>query len=137
MRDVICSILNRILYSIMERIFAKADQLAGHVKDYVETRIRIAKLDAADKISGIVSNLAAIAIVFLVLFCFLLFASIAGAYAFALWFGEIYWGFLAVAGIYLIAGLFIWISRERILRMPILNALLKELFKEENHDEKN
>ena len=36
-----------------------------------------------------------------------------------------------VAGIYLFFGFMVWVLKERILRLPIMNSMLQHLFKEE------
>jgi hypothetical protein len=43
----------------MERVFAKAEQLADHFKEYVITKIASVKLNAAAKTSHMISNLVA------------------------------------------------------------------------------
>lgn len=121
----------------MEKAFAKAEELAAHVKEYVNNRIASVKLSVAEKSSKIVANLIAKTIVVVVFLFFLVFASIAAGYALAKWTGEFYWGFLIVAGIYLFIGMIIWVAREKILRLPILNAMVKQMFKEEEEDDEN
>ena len=119
----------------MEKTFAKVDELVVHVKAYMNNRIDTVKLNAAEKGSKIMANVITLVISLLVFGLCIVFASFALAFAFAKLTGELYWGFLIVAGIYLLLGFFLWILREKLLRIPILNALLKQLFKEE--DEKD
>ena len=68
---------------------------------------------------------------------FVIFSSVAVAFAFAKLTGEYYWGFLIVAGIYLLIGILVWSLKERILRMPIMNAILQQLFNEEEDSDEN
>jgi Putative Actinobacterial Holin-X, holin superfamily III len=121
----------------MEDTFTKAEELAGHVKEYVNNRISAAKLNVAEKSSLVLANLIAGAIVLAIFIIFILFAGIALAYAFSKWTGEYYWGFLIVAGIYLLLGLLVWVGKARILQLPIMNSLLQQLFTEADNDEKN
>lgn len=121
----------------MESSFSKAEELAAHIKEYLDTRIALFKISVAEKSSKLISNLVAVAFVLMVFVLFILFASIALAYAFAKLTGEYYWGFLIVAGIYLLSGMMIWMMKEKLLRMPIMNAMLKQLFKEAEPDEEN
>lgn len=118
----------------MEQVFTKVEELADHVKEYVNNRITSVKLSIAEKSSELIA--AAIMIVVLLVGCmfFITLISIALAFAFAKITGEYYWGFLIVAGIYLLVGLFIWKTREKIIRLPIMNAMLKKLFKEEDKE---
>ena len=85
------------------------------------------------------ANLIAVAVVLMVFFSFVLFASVALAFVFSKLTGEYYWGFLIVAGIYLLIGLIVWTMKEKLLRLPIMNAMLRQLFKEEDDesDEEN
>lgn len=119
----------------MEKVFAKAEEMAAHVKQYVNNRIASVKLSAAEKSSQIIAGIFAVTIAVIFFIIFLLFISVAAAFALAKFTGEWYWGFLIVAGLYLVTGCFLWFAKEKILRMPIMNAMLKQLFKEENDDE--
>ena len=121
----------------MEKTFAKVEEMAEHVKEYVNNHIASAKLGVADKISGVLANIIAMAVALMVFVFFIVFTSIALAFVFAKLTGEYYWGFLIVAGIYLLIGLLVWAMREKLLRLPIMNAILQQLFKdEEDADEK-
>ena len=121
----------------MEKTFAKAEELAEHIKEYVNIRIDSVKLSAAEKSSKLTANIFAALIAAFVFLLFIVFASTALAFVFSKLTGEFYWGFLIVAGIYLIIGLIVWSMRERILRIPIMNAILQQLFNEEDDDEEN
>lgn len=119
----------------MEKVFAKAEEIAAHVKEYVNNRIASVKLSAAEKSSQIIAGIIAVTIAVIFFIIFLLFISVAAAFALAKLTGEWYWGFLIVACIYLATGSFLWFAKEKILRLPIMNAMLKQLFKEENDDQ--
>ena len=118
----------------MESTFDRVEELADHVKDYVRTKIAAVKLTAAAKTSKLVSNLIAAVVVVGVFLLFVLFASMAGAFALSAWIGKMWAGFLIVSGIYLLLGLIVWKSRERILRIPIMNSLIRQFFKEDEHE---
>ena len=121
----------------MEKTFAKVEEMADHVKEYVNNHINSVKISVAEKTSGILANIIAVAIVLTVFLFFIIFSSVALAYAFAKLTGEYYWGFLIVAGIYLLIGVLVWALKEKLLRMPIMNSILHQLFKdEEEADEK-
>ena len=120
----------------MEKTFAKVEEMADHVKEYVNNHISSAKISVAEKTSGILANIIAVAIVLTVFLFFIIFSSVALAFAFAKLTGEYYWGFLTVAGIYLLMGILVWALKEKLLRMPIMNSILQQLFKDEEADEK-
>ena len=67
-----------------------------------------------------------------VLFLFVIaFGSTAAAWALGEWLGKPYWGFLIVAGFYLLLAIIVWGTRQRLISTPVLNAILKQLYKPE------
>lgn len=116
-------------------IFSKAEDLFGHIKEYVNNRIDSAKLDIADKTSRISANAIAVLIIVLLSLFFILFASIALAQVIGEWIGKSYWGFLIVAGIYLLLAFIIRIGKNKLLRLPIMNAILRQLFNDNDHEQ--
>ena len=119
----------------MEKTFAKAEELAAHVKEYVNNRVAAAKLSIAEKTSKLAAKIIAIIIVALVFFLFLIFASTALAYALSKLTGELYWGFLIVGAIYFVLVVIIWKSKERFIRLPIMNAILGQLFNDADEED--
>ena len=118
----------------MEDIFTKAESLAAHVKEYADNRVATLKLKTAEKTSAIAANIIAVIIVGIVFLLFFVFASIALAYVLADVTGKISLGFLLVAGFYLVAAIIIWFGRKKIIMLPVLNGILKQLFKEDEED---
>ena len=119
----------------MEKAFAKVEELADTVKDYVNTRIESAKLNIAEKSSAVIANLVAGLIVVSFFMLFFLFGSIALAFGLSEWIGKTWSGFLIVAGLYLLIGLVVWTARVKIIQLPIMNALIKQLFGEEDEED--
>lgn len=119
----------------MEKAFARVEELADTIKDYVNTRIESVKLNAAEKTSAVIANVLAGIVVALVFFFFIIFASIALSFGLGEWIGKTWAGFLIVAFLYLLMGIIVWAARGKIIRMPIMNALIQQLFKNEEEDE--
>ncbi len=119
----------------MEKTFAKVEELADTVKDYVNNRIESAKLTAAEKSSAVIAALIAGLIVAVVLMFFVVFAGIALSLVLSEWIGETWAGFLIVAGLYLLLGIIIWTARDKMIRLPIMNALIKQLFGEDDEED--
>jgi hypothetical protein len=119
----------------MSELFAHIEELAGNARDYINTRVEVVKLNAAAKVSSVTSNLIAGIIVAVVFVFFLFFGGMAAGFALGEWLGKTYWGFLIVAGLFLLAGIIVWIARERMIRIPIMNAIIQQLFKENEHHE--
>ncbi|MFM6924489.1 MAG: phage holin family protein [Ferruginibacter sp.] len=119
----------------MEKAFEKIEELADNIKQYVNNRVDAVKLTAAEKSSAIIANLIAGLIVATVFMFFIVFASIALSLLLGNWIGSTWAGFLIVAGLYLLTGMIVWTAREKIIRLPIMNALIKQLFGEEDEED--
>jgi len=72
----------------------------------------------------------------LVFFLFLLLICIAGAIAIGQWVESFWMGFVVVGGIVLIVGLILWITKDWLIRRPIMNALINAMF-DKDEDEKD
>jgi len=121
----------------MKETFAKVEEMADHVKEYMNNRITTVKLKTAEKSSKILAQIIAITVVLVIFLIFIVFAGIALAYAMAKLTGEFYWGFLIVAVLFLLIAWLTWITKEKLIRLPIMNAILHQLFNEEEPDEKD
>jgi fatty acid desaturase len=119
----------------MEKTFERVEELADTIKDYVNTRIDSVKLSAAEKTSAVIANVLAGIVVALVFFFVIIFASLALSFGLGAWIGKTWAGFLIVAGLYLFAGMIVWSARGRLIRMPIMNALIAQLFSHDEDDE--
>lgn len=119
----------------MEKTFARVEELADTLKEYVNIRIESVKLNAAEKSSIVIANLIAGIIVAMVLLLFIIFASVALSYGLGEWIGKTWAGFLIVAGLYLIVGMGVWFARVKIIRLPIMNALIEQLFSKDDEED--
>jgi len=113
-----------------------ADGFVDQVKEYVNIRLAQLKLLFAEKTSKVMSVMIAVVISALVFFLFLVLISIAGAIAIGQWVESFWLGFVIVGGVVLVVGLVLWISKDRLIRKPIMNALIKVMFDKEE-DEKD
>ena len=77
---------------MLQEEFRKAEEMAGHVKDYVNTRIAQVKLSVAEKVSKLMAVLIAGMFVMVLFFLFVLLGSIAAAYAIGIWLGKMWLG---------------------------------------------
>jgi len=119
----------------MENTFAKIEELAATVKDYVNTRIESAKLSVAEKSSAIIANLIAGFIVAGVFIFFVVFGSTALAFALGDWIGKTWAGFLIVAILYLIIGIIVWFARIKLIQLPLMNIFIKQLFSDTDEED--
>jgi hypothetical protein len=120
----------------MAQDFNNAETFVDQVKEYVNTRLAQLKLSFAEKSSKVVSIMIAVVMLALVFFLFLFLACIAGAIAMGLWLESFWLGFVVMAGIVLLAGFILWISKDWLLGRPIMNALINAMFDKEE-DEKD
>ena len=120
----------------MNDTFEKVEGLTDHVKEYINTRVELTKLRIAEKTSLVIADLIAIAIVILLFLLVVVFGSVAGAWALSEWLGKPSLGFLIVAGFYLLLGIIVWIARSRIIRFPVMNAIIKLLHKNDEEEQK-
>lgn len=121
----------------MNDTFEKIEGLSDHVKEYINTRVEITKLRIAEKTSLVIGNFIAAVIIALLFLFVLLFGSIAGAWALSDWIGKPYSGFLIVAGFYLLLGIIVWAARGRLIRFPVMNAIIRMLHKKEDDEDNN
>jgi hypothetical protein len=121
----------------MEKAFAKAEELADTLGEYINTRIRSVKLEAAEKSSVVMADVLSGMIVAVGFIFFIGLGSIALSYGIGEWIGEIWAGFLIVACIYLVTGILVWIMREKLFRIPITNELIRQLFRNEDEEDQN
>lgn len=110
------------------------DQLMDHVEEYIKTRQELARLVVAEKSSVILSSVASNLLIILIFFFVFVFASIALAYGISQVIGQAYSGFLAVSVLYLIIGLALYINRERWLKIPMQNSVIRNFFKKNGHE---
>ena len=111
--------------SNIEALFSKTG-------DYLETRIDLFRLKTIDKTSEVVSSVVTQAVLLLVTTFFILMLSV----GVALWVGDIlgkaYYGFLILAGFYLIVGLIIYALRRQWLKDPISNLIIRKALNQKN-----
>lgn len=119
----------------MSEEFKKIETLADQLKDYVNTRLSQAKLSIAEKVSKVVSVVIVWLMSALVFFLFLVLISVAAAIAMGQWLGSLWLGFVIVAVLVLLFGLLLWLARDRLVRIPIMNTLIQALFEKDEDEE--
>jgi Protein of unknown function (DUF1469). len=106
------------------------ESLLDRVRDYIDTRINLFKLKAIDKTSGILSSIASIICVLLIAFIFIVLLNIGIALLLGDLLGKAYYGFFIVAAFYAIIGIILYSSRDKWIKTPIINGLVKSLLDE-------
>lgn len=102
------------------------ESLFDRTGEYLETRIDLIKLKAVKKSSEVVSSVVSQIILAVVLFFFFLLLNI----GLGLWLGHLmdrnYLGFFTLAAFYLIAGLIIYKVKDKMIKTPVANAIIKK-----------
>lgn len=118
----------------MERTFKNAEDLTASVKEYVETRVDELKINFVEKTSAIISNVLAGILIAVIFSFFIILASVGLAFWLGIQLGSTWLGFLSVAGFYLLFGLVVWLIRGTLIRRPVMNTLIRQLFKTDDDD---
>ncbi len=117
----------------MEENKSLIESLFDKVEAYSKTNIDLYKLKAIDKSADIASSLAT------KLFFVKIVSIIAVIFSIglALWIsdmtGKAYTGFFYVSAFYLVAALILYLFRKVLIKTPISNTIIKQLFKEIDH----
>lgn len=105
--------------NILEPLLEKALQ-------YGQTSVALLKLEAQNKLAAVTGSLARKAVIGLVGFALLLFASIGAALWLGQYWGKPYYGFLIVAAVYaVVLGLLLLIPKA--IKKPVSDATLTQL----------
>lgn len=112
---------------VMENQSSPVESLIDRVKIYVETRIDLLRLKAIDKSSSFLSLLISMVVVILISFIFIMLLNIGVALLIGELIGKSYYGFFIVAGFYLLIGVVLFMFRNKWLKAPIANSMIKNL----------
>ena len=112
----------------MENKPTNVEELFHKLKEYADTRLDLFKLKGINKVSGFMSSFLTMIVLLLLFFAVLFCITIGVALVIGEWIGKVYCGFFIVAGIYLIIGLVLYAMRDKVIKTPVSNKLIKELF---------
>ena len=102
--------------------------IIGQLKEYVETRIKLAKYEAIDRTTTVLARMITDMIVVISLILTFLFLSFSFAFYLSHVFGSYWQGFGCTAIVYLIIAIGIILAKDK-LQQPIVNLFLKRLFR--------
>jgi hypothetical protein len=102
--------------------------LFDQLREYAETRLKLAKYQAIEGGTSIAAGLIADLVTVISLSMAFIFASITLAYYLGTVLGQVWMGFGCVALLYLIIALAIKYNKKR-LEKPIVNAFIQKIFK--------
>ncbi len=111
----------------MEKLATNIDLLFEKTKDYAKTSFKLFKLNAIDKAADISASLTLALAFGIIVAMFSLFISISVSLYIGKLIGENYLGFLIVSGFYLLIGIMLFIFRDKLIKIPITNFIIKKL----------
>jgi hypothetical protein len=111
----------------MEENQSTVESLIDRLKSYAETRIDLIRLKSINKSSSFLALLISMIVVILIGFIAVLMLSVGIALLLGDLLGKNWYGFLIVAGFYLITGLVLYSLRDKWLKKPIANSMIKNL----------
>lgn len=112
----------------------RIEALGEKLKNYLNTRLAEVKLSAAEKTAKILSVLIAVLLAALIFFLFLTLLCIGVALLIGQWVQNYWIGFFITAGLVLVIGAIGWLSKDRWLRIPIMNLLLAVFFTDKDDE---
>ena len=105
----------------------KIERLVSNVKEYAEERMNLIMLNLQEKTAKSIASTASVLIVIVLGIFTLAFLSFALAWFIGQMLEQPYLGFLIVGGVYLIAGILLWVNRVRWIGFPVMNAFIKSI----------
>jgi Putative Actinobacterial Holin-X, holin superfamily III len=108
----------------MESTAQQLKDIISQTGEMVETKAKLWKLKAIDKGSEVISSVISVVAIVLLISLTLIMLSIGLALIIGQWLGEIYYGFLIMAGVYGLAGLFIFVFRKKFIKGPVSNLII-------------
>lgn len=121
----------------MDNLFDDLGNSKKEIQEYIEARLDLIKLQAAENISRMISNTAVIIILGLLSSLILIFLSFSAGYYLSSLLNSNVLGFLCVAGFYLLMLLIILLFRKKIIERPVIKSMVKIFFPKPGEDEKN
>jgi O-antigen ligase len=107
------------------------ESLGKKAGEYLETRIELFKLKAADKSADIVSEMVSRLVLIVFLSLFLLIVNIGIALFIGQVVGKNYYGFFIVAGFYGLCGVLFYLFRNKWVKKPVSDGIIKKMTKDE------
>ncbi len=111
----------------MENKPTSVEELFYKLKNYGDIRLDLFKLKAINKVSSFMSTLIVSVIVIFLLFLVLICVTIGLGLLIGELLGNSFWGFFIMAAIYIIIGLVLYSGRNKFLKQPVSDRLIKEL----------
>lgn len=104
------------------------EKLYDMAGDYLDTRLDLFRMKGTLKASDLLSSIASAVFVGLFILTVFLLLNIGLGF----WLGEVlgktFYGFFALAGFYFLVGLILYLLRDKIVKTPVSNAVIRKIF---------
>jgi hypothetical protein len=107
------------------------EELINKLKEHLNTRMELGKLTLIEKGVLLFANLITDGLVIVFLILAFLFTSLAFGFYFSELLGNTFSGFFVVALFYFIVALIIYLIKDKYLEKPIINGMIKKIFKDD------
>jgi uncharacterized RDD family membrane protein YckC len=112
-----------------DQLLESLGETYGYLRQYVEQRLDLLRLEAAEKSSQVLASFLTLIVIVLLLLILVAMLSITGALFIGRALGGDYaLGFLIMSGVYLLAAWLIYFFRRSLITNPVLSMVIAQLF---------
>ncbi|MCW3807236.1 phage holin family protein [Plebeiibacterium marinum] len=111
-----------------ETISEEISDIKKEINTYINSKIDLTKLQAAEDLSRFVSGIAVKLVLFYIGLFVLLFVSMAGAFAIGSYTQSNEIGFIAVAGIYFLIAIIFYLLKGKLIQTPVIKSFIQLFF---------
>ena len=119
----------------MEETKTPVEVLLDQVGIYAKTSLKLFRFKATDKVAGLFSDIVSGTVFGVILILIFVNLNIGIALLVGDLIGKMYWGFLSISGFYICLGLLIYLFRDRWIKQPVSNLIIRRLLDDEQTDE--
>lgn len=101
-------------------------------EDFIKTTLNLYKLKAIDKVAEIVSSLLSLLVVIMTVVLSIIIFSIGAAFWIGTYMGQTAYGFFMVGGFYLIISILFLAFKEKMVKYPVSNSIIKQMMKKKS-----
>ncbi|MCO4294658.1 hypothetical protein NF867_17485 [Solitalea sp. MAHUQ-68] len=111
----------------------RLNYLIERLKVQMELKIELLMLKIAESCGRTIGNVITNLAVLIMVVIGIILISVGAAYLLVPYLGALWKGFLAVAGVYLLLAIVLYLIKDSVIEKPLLNAFTKIILKKEDH----
>lgn len=117
----------------MEKCSESLEKLISKAEIYSKTTFEICKYNTIYRSADLLSSIAVRLVLIFVFVLFSLFLNIGIALMIGEYLGQIYLGFLIMAGFYVVIGFLFFFFQQELIKNPICNFMIKKILNKKNY----